>query len=218
MHSRGFVIALTEIVSQYCCSIHHHSDQHDTLVYVSLKVISVLNLISQHFTVQLIEAHAVTALLTSNILKSTMEAPVLATALTVTGQLARHSSIDSNLHGSEFQKDILQYNSIGSDLRELLQHDDGAVRSKCCSLIGNLCKASDWFMKVRLQCIINMCVLLYVTALNCYQHSLSQCRPVNLHVISAQVLQDNNAEHEGCISMILRLVHCLKDNDSTTVK
>eukprot|EP00953_Heterococcus_sp_UTEX-ZZ885_P002237 1729-Heterococcus_DN1.PRE.1 len=136
-----------EVVSRTDSSLNHQHKEQVLLVYTSLKILSVLTAISKHFTVQLIEAHSVIALITSNVLNSSIypDASVLATALTIIGQLARHSN-DSELLSSTFQHDVLQCNTLGSDLCILLQHAEGAVRSKCCSLIGNLCKAGDWWL------------------------------------------------------------------------
>jgi hypothetical protein len=147
MHARKFVIFLTELVSRTDSSLNHQHKKQVLLVYTSLKILSVLTAVSKHFTVQLIEAHSVITLITSNVLNSSIypDAYMLATALTHIGQLARHSN-DSELLSSTFQHDVLQCNTLGSDLCILLQHAEGAVRSKCCSLIGNLCKAGDWWL------------------------------------------------------------------------
>eukprot|EP00953_Heterococcus_sp_UTEX-ZZ885_P002234 1728-Heterococcus_DN1.PRE.1 len=141
------VVGGDKVVSRTDSSLNHQHKEQVLLVYTSLKILSVLTAISKHFTVQLIEAHSVIALITSNVLNSSIypDASVLATALTIIGQLARHSN-DSELLSSTFQHDVLQCNTLGSDLCILLQHAEGAVRSKCCSLIGNLCKAGDWWL------------------------------------------------------------------------
>jgi hypothetical protein len=149
MHARKFVIALTEVVVQNDSSSNHQHKERVLLVYASLKMLSVLTAISIHFTVQLIEAHSVIALIASNVLNSSIysDTSMLTTALVLIGQLARHSN-DSEHLSSTFQHDVLQCNALGPDLRRLLQHEEGAVRSKCCSLIGNLCKSGDFFLKV----------------------------------------------------------------------
>lgn len=44
---------------------------------------------------------------------------------------------------------VLQKARLGENLALLVVHTDAAVRARACNLVGNLCRHSDWFYKVK---------------------------------------------------------------------
>ncbi|KAG5188420.1 armadillo-type protein, partial [Tribonema minus] len=64
-------------------------------------------------------------------------APVLSACLAAIGQLARGGGGDAERSLREAR--------LGGDLRDLVVHQEAAVRARACNLLGNLRRHSDWF-------------------------------------------------------------------------
>eukprot|EP00941_MAST-03F_sp_MAST-3F-sp1_P003053 g3053.t1 len=103
---------------------------------MTMKMLSLLVLCSEHFARQMVEADGLDIILRLGMLEKHSPAPVIIDTLVLFSQLARTSRA--------WDKQLKETN-VTKCLGPLLAHADVNVRAKACNFVGNLCRHSDSF-------------------------------------------------------------------------